>query len=105
MAGVDRFALPLTLRSPHPWSSVRITRMLGFRSWTAGAARSAIASRSLIPSSTPREPDRGGQSVVVSMPETIMRTFAIAALLGALTLLDVSAQDKKKDPKKAEPKV
>ena len=29
MFGVLRFWLPLRLRSPHPWSSVRITTMFG----------------------------------------------------------------------------
>jgi hypothetical protein len=39
------------------------------------------------------------------MLETTMRSLPLAALLCTFLLLDASAQEKKKDPKKAEPKV
>ena len=32
MLGVERFVFPLTLRSPHPWSSLKMMTMFGFRS-------------------------------------------------------------------------
>ena len=45
MAGVAMFVLPCTLRSPQPWSSVRITTMFGLAKVEDAAVKHAAKVR------------------------------------------------------------
>src|SRR5262249_32673960 len=69
MCGVRRLVLPLTLRSPQPWSSARMTTTFGFSAALASRGRkppdprSATATRARIVRLMGVTPSRGGASL------------------------------------------